>query len=92
MQAVKVCDATVRKRLLEFEATPTSQLMVSQLAALPEDQPFPGVEEGGAGADVTGDGATGHSAGQRGGGGSRALAPVPTSAVVMDPPAYISNR
>ncbi|CAN0418588.1 unnamed protein product, partial [Ectocarpus sp. 8 AP-2014] len=33
-KAVKVCDATVRKRLLEFEATPTSQLTVEELNKL----------------------------------------------------------
>ena len=51
-QAVKVCDATVRKRLLEFEATPTSQLTVEELNKLPQDVSFPGVDEDAAGVGV----------------------------------------
>ncbi|CAM9397339.1 unnamed protein product, partial [Ectocarpus fasciculatus] len=43
-KAVNVCDATVRKRLLEFEATPTSQLTVEELNKLPQTVAFPGVE------------------------------------------------
>lgn len=84
-QAVKVCDSTVRKRLREFEATPTSQLTVSQLASLPDDQPFPGVDEGG-GAEGVDSGVS--RRGQPGGQGGS----VPMRTVALDPPAFINNR
>ena len=82
LQAVKVCDATVRKRLLEFEATPTSQMTVEQLNKLPDDAPFPGMEDG---EDRQVGGAT---AGAGGAGVKKVL----TGAVQMDPPAFIANR
>lgn len=94
-QAVKVCDATVRKRLLEFEATPTSQLTVEELNKLPQAVAFPGVEEEeeAAAADSlrasAGDGADG------GDPASSITAPeasVLVSEVRMDPPAFIANR
>ncbi|CAM9946089.1 unnamed protein product, partial [Discosporangium mesarthrocarpum] len=40
--AVKVCDATVRKRLQEYEQTPASLLTVGQLHDLPESGALPG--------------------------------------------------
>lgn len=107
---MRVCDATVRKRLLEFEATPTSQLTVEQLAKLPQEVDFPGVKEASAAKDVkeeatraaaegrpvdkaaveaadaaivTAGGEAGAAAAGGGGG---------TSAVHMDPPAFIANR
>lgn len=87
-QAVKVCDATVRKRLLEFEATPTSQLTVEELNKLPQDVSFPGVDEATNG--TLGD--AGSGAGGRGGVGTAGDASILVSEVRMDPPAFIANR
>lgn len=100
-QAVKVCDATVRKRLLEFEATPTSQLTVEELNKLPQTVAFPGVEDASAAAGATGGGgggagggesalARGHSGGA--GAGATAEKSVLVSDIRMDPPAFIANR
>lgn len=99
-QAVKVCDATVRKRLLEFEATPTSQLTVEELNKLPQTVAFPGVEDASAAAGATGGGGGaggGESAlarGRSGGAGAGATAEksVLVSDIRMDPPAFIANR
>lgn len=102
---MKVCDATVRKRLLEFEATPTSQLTVEELNKLPQTVAFPGVEEatagprapGGAGGDAVardGSGQPASGAAGNGVGGSAAAGEVSVlvSEVRMDPPAFIANR
>lgn len=86
-QAVKVCDATVRKRLLEFEATPTSQLTIDELNKLPQDVAFPGVEEAANGA--AGNAAAGGRGGDTGADGD---ASVLVNDVRMDPPAFIANR
>lgn len=83
-RAVKVCDATVQRRLLEFEQTPTSQLTVEQLNSLPVDVPFPGVKDT-TRARVLGGGG-------EAGGNDDDDEPVLTGAVQMDPPAYILNR
>lgn len=97
-QAVKVCDATVRKRLLEFEATPTSQLTVEELNKLPQTVSFPGVDEAAA-TTAAGGGELG-SAANNGAGASQGKDGAATSAGVavlvsevrMDPPAFIANR
>lgn len=101
-----MCDATVRKRLLEFEATPTSQLTVEELNKLPQTVAFPGVEEaaaassapsGGGGGD--GDAAAADGSGQPastadgvGGAAAAAELSILVSDVRMDPPAFIANR
>lgn len=86
-QAVKVCDATVRKRLLEFEATPTSQLTVEELHRLPQDVSFPGVDDGEGGAAASAARSTPGS-----GSGATGDASVSISEVRMDPPAFIAAR
>ena len=94
-QAVKVCDATVRKRLLEFEATPTSQLTVEELHKLPQDVSFPGVDEDAAGGVSGAASVTGGAGGQgtNGGAGGRSAGDaILVSDVRMDPPAFIANR
>lgn len=97
---MKVCDATVRKRLLEFEATPTSQLTVEELNKLPQTVAFPGVDEEAAAVAAASAAANGRgpaeSASNGGvGGGAEGAAPdvsVLVSEIRMDPPAFIANR
>lgn len=79
---MRVCDATVRKRLLEFEATPTSQLTVEELNKLPQDGAFPGMDDDGGGG-----GRVGGGSGEDGDASS-----ILVSDVRMDPPAFIANR
>lgn len=86
-QAVRVCGSTVRKRLLEFEATPTSQLTVEELNKLPQDGAFPGMGdnakgESGGGARIR-EGANPESTGE---------VSVRMREVRMDPPSFIANR
>lgn len=85
-----MCDSTVRKRLLEFEATPASQLTVKQLASLPEEQPFPGLTLEGQNEPAAGrgDGGDGESSSQE---ENTSSISVPTLNVVMDPPAFVTN-
>lgn len=77
----------MRKRLLEFEATPTSQLTVEELNKLPQDGSFPGVDEQARGAEG---GAP--AEGDAGDAGGASDVSVLVSDVRMDPPAFIANR
>ena len=62
-QPVKVCDAAIRKPLLEFEATSNPQFTVDQVNELPPSADFPGGEE-------EDDGDDDESGGGGGGGGA----------------------